>query len=140
MEKKNTYAHTVTTMNHLPWIHVDTLPRTFYRLATGKLKHGSNYRSCVAVDAFTDYSGEPSIEVIFMYGGHSYSLIGNGASRASYPRLGDIVVATMWSVLPVKWCGESQQYVSREIITNVGDGTFKVTGLMELPFQISCVE
>lgn len=127
-------------MNQIPYTVVETLPRTFYRLDTGKLKHGSNYRSCAAVDVFLYGSNEVGIEVIFMYGGHPYSLIGNGASRASYPRLGDIVVATMWSVLPLRWCEGSQRYVPREVVNNMGDGTFKVTGLMELPFQISCVE
>ena len=125
---------------NLPYTHVKTLPRSFYRLETSRLKHGRNYRACVAVDVFRSYAGEPSIEIIFKYGGHAYSLIGNGAALASFPRVGEIVVATVWSVLPVKWSEALGRYVSREHVETLENGNIRVSGLYDFPEAISCVE
>jgi len=125
---------------NLSYTHVDTLPRSFYRLGTNKLKHGRNYRACVAVDVFRDYTGEPSIEIIFMYGGHAYSLVGNGAALASFPRVGEIAVATVWSVLPVVWSESTGRYVSREHVRTLENGNIRVSGLYDFPEAISCVE
>ena len=64
-----------------------------------------------------------------------------GFARASFPRLGEIVVATMWNVLPVKWSEKEKQYVSREVVEHEdGGGVFRVKNLYDFPLTISCVE
>ena len=112
----------------LPHTELETLPPTFFRVRTRKVKHASRYRDGLFVDVF--HAGmEPSIEVVFAYKLRLYSLVGNGASYTVFPRVGEIVVASMWSILPVVWSDELKQYVSLE-----GPEVF------DFPCTISCVE
>ena len=76
-------------------------PEVFFNPRVNKVKVSGKYRSCREASSFSYDSEPPCFHVIFVYGGDTYSLVGESASVARLRRVGDVVVAASWSVVAV---------------------------------------